>query len=389
MKSTTFLLAPLSLLLLTACSDVTTELAEKTPRPVQAIKLGDMSQLSVKQFAGVLEAKYSANLAFKVPGTIEEILVKTGDSVVKGQVIARLDPHDYQVTVLELEARLDEAQAAHALAAIELKRVKQASDDNAIASVNLDRAQAGYKRSAAMVEVVTQNLQKAQDALKYTSLTAPFNGVIGKRFSDEFEQAVPGIPVFIVHQPNQLQARLDMPESIMSNFNRGAPASVSWYGFEHNIPATIKEISTLPDIIKQTYTLVYALDTEALLANNARVLPGKAVKVAIKFKQETGQYCIPYSAIFVDPTAGTAIFTIDNGIAQPKPVTVNTIQGQDVCVSGNIASGDVVIIAGTHYIKPDTVLGNINIIASIYPSPTNVSQSEQIALQSPSQSHTQ
>lgn len=198
--------------------------------------------------------------------------------------------------MLELEARLDEAKAAKTLADIELKRVKQATSDNAIAEVNLDRAVSGYKRSQAMVKVVEQNLQKAKDALSYTELTAPFDGVVGKRFSEQFEQAAPGLPVFTLHQPNHLQAVVDIPESLINQFESQPSGAVSWYGNNTPIPATLKEISTLPDPIKQTYQLTYQLDQTALTMDNS-ALPGKAIQLNIAFAQGEGQYCIPYSAI--------------------------------------------------------------------------------------------
>ena len=184
-------------------------------RPVQVLLLDDSQQNNVRHFSGVLEATKTAHLAFKVPGTIEAILVSTGDSVVKGQVLAQLDPHDYQVTVVELKARLAEANAGHDLAKVELERVKTAIADDAISQVNLDRAQSGYKRSLAMVNVMTQNLQKAQDALSYTQLTAPFSGVIGAKNQQTFEQTAPGTALFSLHQLGNMKAVIDVPENLM------------------------------------------------------------------------------------------------------------------------------------------------------------------------------
>ncbi|MCC4820996.1 biotin/lipoyl-binding protein, partial [Vibrio lentus] len=90
---------------------------------------------------------------FRVPGTIQKMMVSVGDSVKKGQPLAQLDPHDYQVALEELQARALEAKSAHKLAKSELVRVKQAIADNAIADVNLDRAISGYERSEAAVKV--------------------------------------------------------------------------------------------------------------------------------------------------------------------------------------------------------------------------------------------
>ncbi|WEM44378.1 efflux RND transporter periplasmic adaptor subunit (plasmid) [Photobacterium sp. DA100] len=360
-----YAMAPIAILVLSGCSDTTPAVAEKSPRPVQVIELGSQHQFNTRQFSGVLEAIDTANLAFKVPGTITEVMVKTGERVKQGQVIARLDPHDYQVAVLELEARLEEAKAAKALAAIELRRVKQAARDNAIAEVNLDRAQSGYNRSQAMVKVVEQNLQKAQDALAYTELTAPFDGVVGKRFSEQFEQAAPGFPVFTLHQPNHLQAVIDVPESLISRFKDQPTGAVSWYGSHEAIKASLKEVNTLPDPIKQTYQITYQLDQSALTMKDA-ALPGKAIQLTVAFEQGAGQYCIPYSAIRQSGELHS-VFTIDNGTTRPKSVTIESLQANQACVSGNLAPGDKIITAGVHYLEPGQAVGKILTTALVQP----------------------
>ncbi|PSU34014.1 efflux RND transporter periplasmic adaptor subunit [Photobacterium lutimaris] len=356
-KITPLVLAPVAMLMLNGCSDTTTYANDKPPRPVQVIELGSQHQFNTRQFSGVLEAIDTANLAFKVPGTITEVMVKTGEQVKQGQVIARLDPHDYQVAVLELEARLDEAKAANTLADIELKRVKQATNDNAIAAVNLDRAVSGYKRSQAMVKVVEQNLQKANDALAYTQLTAPFDGVVGKRFSEQFEQAAPGLPVLTLHQPSHLQAVVDIPESLINQFREQPSGTVSWYGNTDIIPATLKEVNTLPDPIKQTYQITYQLDQSALtMITDA--LPGKAIQLNVAFEQGEGQYCIPYSAI-IQIGATHTVFTIEDGRTFPKAVNIESLQTDQACVTGDLGAGDKIITAGVHYLRPDQPVGKL------------------------------
>jgi len=357
--SSLFILAPLTALLLTSCSEVPAPKADKAPRPVQVIKLGKQSPNNLKRFSGVLEAADTANLAFKVPGTIEKILVKTGDKVTKGQVIARLDPHDYQVTVMELEARREEAKAAQALAEIELKRVKQATGDNAISAVNLDRAISGYKRSSAMVKVINQNLQKVQDALAYTELKAPFNGVIGNRFSEQFEQAVPGLPVFTLHQPDQLQAVIDVPENLMAKLSDTHTAVVSWYGTELPVSAQLKEVSTLPDPIKQTYTLTFLLDT-----TNADLLPGKAIQLDVPFGHKEEGYCVPYSAI-VNADMGSAVYVVKDGKAAQTHVDVTFVHANQACITGELQDGDQLVTAGTHFLKPGQQVGTANVVTSV------------------------
>jgi RND family efflux transporter MFP subunit len=377
-KLALYLIAPITAAILSGCTEAPAMTADKSPRPIQVMQLNALDSTSVKRFSGVLESADSANLAFRVPGTITDILFNAGDTIKQGQVIARLDPNDYQVTVLELDARLAEAKAAHKLATIELKRVKQATGDNAIAEVNLDRAISGYERSKAMVQVVQQNLKKAQDALSYTELKAPFDGVIGHRFFEQFEQAAPGIPAITLHQPNQLQAVIDVPENLANQFismkraqirqnqsnselqqiehTSQQQVNVSWYGSQQSIPATLKEISTIPDPIKQTFTVTFLLSN-----TDDSLLAGKAIQLDVPFKQINSQYCVPYSSL-ISSNDQQSIFLIKNNIAVKTPVSVNALNANKACITGELQAGDKVVTAGVHFLETGIQVGKTETI---------------------------
>ncbi|WOT06717.1 efflux RND transporter periplasmic adaptor subunit [Shewanella youngdeokensis] len=340
---------PLALVMVTACnqapSDTVSDSA-RAERPVQVMMLTDQHQANAKQFSGVLQATKAASLSFKVSGTIEAILVKPGDKVEQGQVLARLDPHDYQVTVIELEARLAEATAAHQLAKVELKRVKQAIADDAISKVNLDRAQSGYQRSLAMVDVVTQNLQKANDALRYTELVAPFSGVIGSKSQHAFEQTSPGAGLFSIHQPNQLKAVIDVPENLINKLTIAQPATVTWHGNDTPLSAKLTEMNTLADPIKQTYAVQFGIDQP-----QSNALPGKAVTVSVNLNSNGSSYCVPYAAI-KGQGDDQVVYIVNNQKIEQKLISVESMHSNRVCISGDIKTGDAVVTAGVHYLSP-------------------------------------
>ncbi|QFU23284.1 efflux RND transporter periplasmic adaptor subunit [Shewanella eurypsychrophilus] len=361
-KLTKFVIAPLAVVIFTACSQAPAQIAtagSKVERPVQVMILESTQQSNIKQFSGVLEATQTANLAFRVPGTIQDIFVKTGDNVEKDQILARLDPHDYQVNVVELQARLAEANAAHHLAKVELERVQQAIADDAISKVNLDRAQSGYQRSLAMVDVMTQNLQKSQDALDYTELKAPFSGVIGSKSQQTFEQTSPGISLFSLHQPNELKAMIDVPENLMNQLTLDQLASVHWHGAKTSLTARLSAMDTLADPIKQTYTVEFVIEQ----VTNA--LPGKAVNVAVSFNNNGASYCVPYAAL-IGEGADKSVYVVKEGTVIEKAVTLESLRSNSVCLSGELHTGDAIVTAGVHYLKPNQTVTNTLVKAFSY-----------------------
>lgn len=324
-------------------------------RPVSVIQLSDQNSAQTEQFNGVIEAQQTAELAFRVPGTIEKIFFNEGDRVKKDQVIARLDPHDFQVSVDELNARLNEAKASAKLTQVELRRTRQAVKDHAIAAINLDRAISAQARATAGVNVTAQSLQKAQDALRYSQLKAPFDGVIGQRLIDAHEQTRPGVAIITVHQPNRLKAIVDVPESKINLISKGMPGLVSWYGNTDGVAAVSTEIASVPDRLKRTYEVTFILKpTEKI-----RAFPGKTVNVQIDLSATVAKaFCLRPTAL--KSTAGQMqVVKVVDASAHHVPVQVISQRHNQVCISGELNSGDHVVLAGSQFLKEGDAIVNL------------------------------
>ena len=350
MKKITTCIIPIAIFFLTACSQDIAE-PEKTFRSVEVTELHPESFYSQRQFSGVIQSAQKSKLSFRVPGVIEQVLVKEGENVKKGQLLARLDPHDYEVHLSELMARSDEVTAAFDLAKIELDRIKQATDDDAIAKVNLDRAISGFKRSQAMVNVMQKNIQKAQDALSYTQLKAPFDGVIAQQRVDVFEQVIPGISIFTVHKLDALEAVIDVPENMIEQLTSVQNAKVQWYNSDKAINATFQEKSTQPDSIKQTYRVSFKLADVP-----KGILPGKSITLRIAIEPEKDNFCLPYSAI-VGENSSQNIFTVEQGKINTVPVQIATLNENLVCLKGNLKTGQKVVVTGASFFKQGDTVG--------------------------------
>ncbi|MCG9692670.1 efflux RND transporter periplasmic adaptor subunit [Vibrio sp. Isolate22] len=331
----------------------------KQERPIQVIQLESASQQSSKTFTGKLQSVETAGVAFRVPGTIQELFVKTGDRVQKGQPIAQLDPHDYQVALEELQARALEAKSAHKLAKAELARVKQAIADDAIANVNLDRAISGYERSEAAVKVVEQNIRRAKDSVRYTRLLAPFDGVIASSNFDQYEQVLPGVAVFTIHKPEQLEVTIDVPENLIHQFEAEQQATISWYHAKKSITGHATEISTLPHPIKQTYSVTYRLD-DLTNTDTRNLLPGKAVTLTTELGESSNNFCLPYSSI-VNQSGNEQVFVIKGSQAESVPINITSVRESSACVDSTLNDGDYVVVSGAQYIKEGQHFSSIQV----------------------------
>ncbi|MGB1319353.1 MAG: efflux RND transporter periplasmic adaptor subunit [Vibrio gallaecicus] len=336
---------------------------EKLNRLVHVVELKDSAHLSTKIFTGKLQSAETAGVAFRVPGTIQNILVKTGETVKKGQPIAQLDPHDYHVALEELQARALEAKSAHKLAKAELARVKQAIADDAIASVNLDRAISGYERSESAVKVVGQNIRRAKDMIRYTRLLAPFDGVIAASNFEQFEQVLPGIAVFTIHKPDELEVKIDVPENLIHQFKSGQSANISWYQSDTPLIGYAEEISSLPHPIKQTYSVTYRLNIQneqGIGISEHGLLPGKAVTLSTQLGEANSNHCLPYSSL-VSKEGIDKVYVVKDAHASGVTVNVSSFSDQSVCVQGDLTMGDHVVISGAAYLYEGQELNSIQV----------------------------
>lgn len=343
-------------LALFGCNQTQSSLQETTSsRPIQVIEVAGSSAELNKSFSGTVAAKEIADLSFRVPGTLTSVLVKKGDHVESGQVLARLDPHDYQVSLDELNARMLEAKSAHKLAKAELRRIKQATSDDAIASVNLDRAISSYERSVSAVKVVEKNIQRAKDALRYTELRAPFSGIVGEVKAEQFEQTTPGLSVVTLQQDNNWEVDIDVPENLIQDFTLGQNATFTWYGSEQLQVATVSEIAPKKHQLKQTYTVTLDVNSET-----AELFNGKAVTVTTQFAPKASSHCFPYSAL-VGEKASLHVNVVREETVRQESVNLNSIDAYQACVSGNFSQGDYVVISGSHYLNEGDAAPNLTI----------------------------
>jgi len=162
MRTCTFVLCLLVIPLLAACAQ-----QEPDPRPIRNLRtmvVGDISDIRNAQLPGRARSADEVDLSFDVSGTVIERPVSIGSKVEKGDLIARLDPRDFQAQVRSAEADARNAQSNFARGS-ELLKDKFISE-------------AEYDRLKARVDITQATLDVARKAMSDSEIYAPFSGVI-------------------------------------------------------------------------------------------------------------------------------------------------------------------------------------------------------------------
>ncbi len=345
------------LLILVACGEK--EVIEKdTVRPIRAMKIADVEAFGGRWFPGQATATQEANMSFRVSGNVSKITVDVGDNVKQNDLLARIDPRDYQVELNNAKAELSKAASGLELADSEYARVARVfdKDPGAVSKSMVDSRKAELAVAGAQVESARAAVDKASDNVKYTYLKAPFDGVVVEKFVEQFEDVQATQAIIRVLDNSSIEFTVQVPETLMEHIdivrNIGAYVVFDTYpGIE--VPAKINEIGKEASKTTRTYPVTLIMDQP----DGFKILPGMAGKAkadkeasAIIAKEvEMVGFDIPITATFSDENKKTFVWIVDQNTNQvnKREVTLINLTENGAMVTG-LEKGDTIATAGAN-----------------------------------------
>ncbi|MDQ2994803.1 MAG: efflux RND transporter periplasmic adaptor subunit [Pseudomonadota bacterium] len=345
---TIILAAVLGIACLAGCGKKAQPVAEAEPQLIKTMVISGSSTQGTNVYPGRVTAGDEANLMFMNAGSVQDILVKEGQTVTKGTVLAKLDPRDFQ-------NRADEAKAHYELMRVNLNRFSIL-----LKSATVSRAE--YDQKAADYKVAEANLDTAQKALEDTNIKAPYDGIIAKRFVEQFEHVQAKQPIMLIQNLDSVEVLVNIPEEDLGSERKamttqtanGKRLLIDAVSFAtvpgKKFDAYIKEFATRADPKTQTYQV-------RLIVNNvkeSRILPGMSVQVRVKFEgKKRSNLTVPIDAVSIDAKGKYFVWLIDdkNNTAHKKPVDVGMITGGNIIITGGLDKGQRIAIAGVSAIQ--------------------------------------
>lgn len=162
---------------------------------------------------GTLEPQRQAVLAAQAAGSVRELTVRAGDRVRAGQVIARIDARSAEAGVAQSEAGVVQADANLRNARTQLERTRELRAQGYISQAALDAAENQFRAAEAGLAQARAGRRQATLGQDFTSIAAPFDGVVLATHIDAGDLAAPGRPVLTLYAPGALRATVQMPAS--------------------------------------------------------------------------------------------------------------------------------------------------------------------------------
>jgi RND family efflux transporter MFP subunit len=308
-----------------------------------------LASSSIRTFPARIDAGRKAELAFRVAGKVTKLTVKEGDRVEKNQLIAALDSTDYQIAYNNRKANFDKAQK-------DFNRAKELVNKGHISKMDFDRLEAEFKSARSA-------LASAQQNLNYTSLTAPFKGVIAKRHIEIFEEVQAKQVILGLQDITQLEVKFDVHESQLRELQpepekgdaRRTRIPVTVAFFDHpgkSYPLSFREASTAADAKTQTFQVTYAMAP----ANDITILPGMTATVTADLSEyiNTSQtHRVPATAIVGDTNLDPRAWVIDEQdmTVKSRKVKIGRLLGSRIEVLDGLQAGERIVTAGTPFLR--------------------------------------
>ncbi len=330
------------------------EPVQEIVRPVRTIQVFSTGGSRVRTFPGVARAGVESRLSFKVPGTVSRVAVRVGDRVRAGQLIAELDPYDYQLKVQQARAALLQAEAQARNANAAYSRARSLYENRSASKQELDSARMSYESANAMAQASEKQLEQALLQLSYTKITAPFDGAIAEVHCEANENIQAGIPLFLLTASSQLEVDVSIPENLISQLEEEREVSVEFDAIpDEEFKAKVSEIGVKSITMVTTFPVTLILEQ-----THPDIRPGMAATATFLFESQDDRirFIVPSEAVGED-RQGRFVFLVESlpdeegfGIVRRRSVVVGELTEEGLEIFEGLTDEDLVVTAGISHI---------------------------------------
>ncbi|MGI6253231.1 MAG: efflux RND transporter periplasmic adaptor subunit [Aminivibrio sp.] len=375
--------------------------APRVSRPVKTMVVAAAGDGSPRVFPGRVQASQKVNLAFRVSGQIVEFPAVKGNYAEPGDLLARLDPRDFEVQLANakselgsararldamrsgarkeeiamLSAKVNSARAQMNDAKATLDRVENMFRAGGMSRSELEKAHTSYEVTRMAYQSASQELsagrkgarpedvsameftvqgieakvRSAENALADTALRAPFGGVVIDRYADNNQSIQRDQPIVSLQDIGALEVYTSVPETLVISFPKGPILGIEARFAslpDVRFPLIYKEASAQADPVTQSYQVSFSFPVPEGLT----VLPGMTVDVLVPRPPEEGgaEAELPASAITAGEGTSHFVWRVegtDKLFVRKIPVEILGYR-EDMALVKGAAPGDRIVAAG-------------------------------------------
>ena len=329
----------LSVMLLgSSCQQQGAKSSMKAPTRVKTQVVSPSMVDNAQTYVGMVEESEAIAVSFTGMGVVKRVLVREGQTVGKGQLLAEMD--DTQARNLLSGAQAQMTQANDALA-----RYKMLHDNGSLPEVQWVEIQSKVAQAQSQLEVAKKNLADCR-------LIAPVGGVIGKKLIGAGETALPSQAVVSILDISSVKVKVAVPEAEIGGINAHTPTNIFVEAINGSYQGGLIEKGVQADALTHTY------DIRINVSNGHRkLLPGMVanVRFAAEGSQAVGSKMIPVTTVQKKTDGSKFVWTVaKDSTAHRTTVTTGQTQGNYICIINGLNIGDRVVTEGYQKLSEGT-----------------------------------
>jgi membrane fusion protein (multidrug efflux system) len=291
---------------------------------------------------GQLVAPSQAAVAAQVGGQVTRVARDEGAAVAADELVIEIDPERRQLEAASARAMLAQAAAQAAEAERDLGRIEKLHAQGVAADAKLDQVRTALRAALSARDSLQAQLGMAERSVRDSSVTAPFAGLVARRYVSEGEFVAPGQKLFDLVALDPIEVEFHLPERDSSRVAVGAPVAVRVAPFPDEVfEAKVTVVS--PTIDPSTRTL----RVKAELANpDGRLRPGLFARTDLGIAVREHVAMIPEEAVLQRADGAVAFRLVGADRVERRTLELGVIRGGRVEVRDGLAVGDRVVVRG-------------------------------------------
>jgi len=313
--------------------------------PVTVGRVQQVQERETISVSGTISTQNSpANVSFLVSGKVISVGPREGEYVKKGQVLASIDPTDYQLPLAGARAQADQARVGYERAEDEFKRMKMLYDSKSLAPNDFQKYKAAYDSARQQYEQAIASEKLFRKRLTDGTLCAPISGYIAKRSIEPGDTAAPGRVAFEIVQMDPVEVNVGVPETDVRLVKLGQKAAITVPALPgKSFEGTVRVINVSADPNTRTYM------TRISVANREHELRvGMVAEATIRGDKMVSMATLPGDAVVRDPQGATQVYVYypDQKRVYTKRVEIGAAVNKDVEIKSGLSGNELIVLAG-------------------------------------------
>jgi len=315
------------------------------PRLVSVVPVSLAATDGDVAYSGEVRARYETNLGFRVPGKIVVRNVEVGSVVRPGQILARLDPEDQELSAQGARSQLEAAKSDFDQNKADLERYADLLQKRFISQAEYDRRLNAFNVARARLDQAQAQLAVTENQAAYTSLVADNAGVVTAILAEVGQVVAAGQTVLQLARTGEKEIVIAVPENRLSELADARDIDITlWADSDRTYRGRVREVSPAADPVTRTYAArITVLDADA------EMRLGMTANVYLRGLARAATVRLPATALFQD-NGKPAVWLVDaaSGKVSLVPVEVGGYVEDQVTIVSGLKKGDRVVRAGVH-----------------------------------------